>query len=168
MVTMRVAAVLLAVFVPVQAVPDFSGTWTLDPRQSTVTGGGTGGGRGGGCGAGGGVGLGPPPERLAITQDAESLIVEERGDRGVVRVRYGLTGQSRVNQVSIGGRGQAVGAAFRSKWDGSRLVTTIDVTTGPGLQLREVRYLRPDGAMVVETIIAGRGGRSAVYTRTPQ
>jgi hypothetical protein len=168
MVTMRVVSLLLAFSVFVQAVPDFSGTWTLDQKQSTVTGGGTGGGRGRGGGAGGGVGIGPPPERLAITQDAENLIVEERGDRGVTRVQYSLTGQSRVNQISIGGRGDAVGAAYRSKWDGSRLVTTIDVTAGQGVQLREVRSLRNDGAMVVETVIAGRGGRTAVYSKAPR
>jgi hypothetical protein len=165
--TKLITALLVSVAILAQTAPDFSGMWRLDPQQSTTSGGGTGGGRGRGNQTGGGVGLGPPPQRLVIKQDAETLSVEERGDSGVSHIQYGLAGQPKVNQVGLGGGGATAAGSYKSAWEGAKLVTTIGLSVGPqSRQLREVRFLRPDGAMVVETTVAGRGGRSTVYVRS--
>jgi hypothetical protein len=182
------AAILSLVFLA-QTHPDFSGVWMLDAEKSATAGGGTGGTRGAGDGTGGGVGLGPPPQQLSIKQDAQKLRVEQRGDRGTSTVVYDLAGKAEINQMPVGGGGNSMPASFRSKWEGAALVTAISVQVpmqsaggragggggrglgggrgfAPSLEIREVRFLTPDGTMIVETSAPGRGGaRATVYRK---
>ena len=153
--------------VAAQAPPDFSGTWKLDPNQSSAVGGGTGAGTGGGNSMGGGLGLGPSPETLTITQTATTLTIEQPGSR-VTKLVYRLDGRDSRGTMPAG-QGATRSATFKSAWKDGKLVTTM-ITEGPGgrglITYEETRYLTAEGTLVVETRDPSRGNlRRVVYRR---
>jgi hypothetical protein len=161
---------LTATTLVIPSVPDFSGTWTHDSGRSTSTGGGTGQKEHAGGGRGGGLGLGQVPDRLTIRQEAASLEVEEHRGAATSRIVYALDGRKGTNVVAAG---QSAGgsASYASVWEGQRLVTNITMPASPEgkgtATYQEVRYLASDGALVVETTMAGRANaRRVVYTRS--
>ena len=106
-----------------------------------------------------------PSDRLAIRQDREVLYVEERGNYGVSHMKYGLVAQPMIQPAD--GRIAPAIARSISRWEGTKLVTAIEVD---GYKLQQIRFLRPDGAMVVELRSLDRGsgsriGWSAIYIR---
>src|SRR5688500_3796386 len=146
---------------PPAEVPNFAGTWRLDPDATEPAGGGRGDARGvasgGGGGAGGGAGLGPPAEELIILQTDTTLTVREQRNTDMVQVVYRLDGKRTQNSMPIGS-GSTATAAYSTRWNGATLATSISRTMagrGPGtsVQYREERYLTPDGKMVVKTTI---------------
>jgi hypothetical protein len=148
--------------------PALTGTWTLDGDKTQAVGGGTGNRENAGGGRGGGLGLGVPAESLTIAQTKDRLIVDERRGTTTSRIVYRLDAGG-VENVVAAGRNAGTKATYRSRWQGSRLVTTIDLGSSPaGVTLRyeEQRWLEPDGTMVIETRRPGEPNlRRIVYRR---
>ncbi len=161
-------ALVLGLSAPAQAppVPDFAGTWTLDPAMSSSVGGGRGQGTGAGNQRGGGLGLGPSPSAITITQTAATITIEQKG-ASVSKVVYVPDGSAHQGKLPAGGGTRP--ATFRSTWQGNKLVTTItaDAPQGRGpVTYEEVRYLTPDGQLAVETRDLARGNsRRVLYRR---
>jgi hypothetical protein len=165
-VIMPLGALLLSAAVVAQAPPDFSGTWNIDPSQSTAQGGGRGQRRGSGGGMGGGLGLGESPTRLTIRQDQTTLTIEQRGTP-VSKLVYKLDGTETRNSVPAGPNRRD--GRFKSTWQGAKLVTSITTSAprGGSMTFVEERYLDANGALVVETSLPGEGrGRKVVYKRS--
>jgi len=182
--SMRVARTLFAIAAALAvatdalaqaAKPDLTGRWKLDPEATATTGGGrgdaSGNASGGGGREGGGIGLGPPADELTIQQNDTMLIVEpRRGDTDISVVRYRLDGKMTRNLMPIG-RGRTAEASYASRWNGPRLETSITRTISSrgnltDMRYRELLYLAPDGALVLETTVSGRpAGRKAVYRK---
>ena len=89
--------------------------------------------------------------------------IESRGQQGTSSIRYTFDDRPAANFMLVGGRGQAVAASYRSRWENARLVTRIDI---PDRQFRETISLNGAGEMLVETRISGRGGRTAIYRKS--
>jgi uncharacterized protein (TIGR02246 family) len=147
------------------AVPDFSGSWTIDPSRGTSAGGGLGGGTGGG----GGLGIGASADALTIAQDPSKVVVTERRGMEIARITYRLDGQATSNVIAAG-RNAGSMAVYASRWDGSRLVTTIKAPAEPDsrdtTEYQEVRWLNHQGAMVVDVTLPGRvNARHVVYVK---
>jgi hypothetical protein len=89
---------------------------------------------------------------VAITQTAETLIVEQRmGDRSRT-LTYRLDGSESTNTGLRGAEAKST-----SKWQGNSLVTdTTQIMEGLGrsatITSHEIRSMSPDGTMVVETV----------------
>jgi hypothetical protein len=152
----RVGIIAAAVFAVAsvafaQAKPDFSGTWTLDPEASGMPAGG-GAGAGGGGGRGGMMG-GP----VTIKQTADTLTIERTAGDAKVVTTYNLSGKEQENSMA-GRGGTPMVSKYVSKWDGSKLVTTVtrDGQNGPQVST-ETRSIE-GGNMVVETQSTGRDG----------
>lgn len=129
--------------------PDFSGTWTLDPEQSTMGGGRQGGGRMGG-------GMGP----MTVKQTADTLTIESqgRGDMTMTRT-YKLDGSE--SEVAMG----RMTAKATARWDGDKLVisTTSEGREGTPMTRTETWSLS-NGMLTIETAGA-RGGGKRVYKK---
>ena len=111
-----VLAVALAVVGYAQK-PDFSGTWTLDPEASGMTGGGGGGGmRGGG---------GP----MTVKQTATDISVERQGRNGATTTVYKLDG----SETEVAGRGGAM-MKVSAKLEGNKLTVTTKSDNGEQVQ----------------------------------
>jgi hypothetical protein len=142
-----------------QAKPDFSGTWTLDPEASSM-----GGAPGGG---GGGRGLMTGPITIKVAGDV--LTIERMQGEAKVVTTLNLAGQPTENQMA-GRQGATTTAKYVSKWDGSKLVTTI-TSEGPNgpLTRTETRSIE-GGTLIVETTRTGRDGNpmttKLVYKKT--
>ena len=145
-----------------QARPDFSGTWVEDEtrRLNLLT----------------GAPVPKPPagapvlpaSDTVITQTAGSFTTERKAFSTAVRYTYQLDGKESRNENG------ADTVITRSRWEGARLITegTRTSVTSQGentWDFREVRFLDPKGAMVVETThsISGKPTHSArvVYVR---
>lgn len=150
--------------------PDFTGRWTLSLQETTTSGGGRGdaSGRatGGGGGGGGGTGLGSPADELTVQQNDTMLIVAARRENVTDTLRYRLNGKTIENLMPVG-RGETAHANYSSRWNRARLETTISRKVGTrSIRYRELLYLTPDSALVVETDVVGSlGGRTAVYRK---
>src|SRR2546422_3654832 len=130
-----------------QAKPDFSGTWTYNAEKSDPPP-----QRGGGGGGGGGRGPGGP---ITIKQTATELSITSEGRQGPQTLTYKLDGSESSNEMM--GRGGAVTAKSKAKWDGSTLVieTTRDMG-GNMVTITEKRRLDSGGKeMIVETTNPG-------------
>ena len=121
---------------------------------------------GGGGRAGGGSGMGPPAQEVVIQQNDSTMTIEDLTSGRVLT--YGLDGRRTTNSLVVG-QGNFVQATYSSRWDKSKLVTTITRATPRGVEntyLREVRSLDDDGSMIVETTVTtGSGGRRTVYRK---
>lgn len=153
---------------PQAAKPDFTGRWSL---QETIVGGGgrgdaTGNATGGGGGGGGGTGLGSPADELTMQQNDTMLIIAARRLAVTDTVWYRLDGKT-IRNLMVVGRGETVHANYSSRWNRMRLETTIARKVGTrSIRYREILYLSPDGALVLETDVVGSlGGRKAVYRK---
>jgi hypothetical protein len=143
---------------------DVSGGGRGDPTTGRST--------GGGGGAGGGLGLGPPAPRVVVRQDATTVTIEEHRESGEPTVIViPLDGQRRINVVTFGG-GRRGPVECTAKWDRRTLVVTMirrfeqRGRVAAATEYREKRSLAADGAMRVETTVAGRPqGRTATYRR---
>jgi hypothetical protein len=148
--------------------PSFAGEWTLDAGASSANGGGRGAVDTPGGGRGGGLGLGPSAESLDIRQTAESLSIEERRGRETARMIYRFDRSESI--VLPAGRSAGTEAIALSRWQGSRLVTTITLpasAVGGATRYEETRWLEQDGTMVVEIRRPGDPNlRRTVYKRT--
>jgi len=158
--------------VGVEQRPNFTGTWTLDAAKSSAVGGGRGTVDTPGGGRGGGLGLGPAADSVTITQTTETLTIDERRGTATSRIVYRLDSTSGVN-VLAAGRNAGAKASSLSRWQGSRLVTTVTVATSPDVKqaitYEETRWLEPDGTMVVETRRPGEPNqRRSVYRAARQ
>jgi hypothetical protein len=122
--------------------PDFSGTWTLDPEASGMTGGGGGGGRG----------MGGP---MTVKQTADTLTVERQGRNGQMTMAYKLDGSE--SQITMG---QMTGKAT-AKWDGDKLVITTKTDNGESTQTWSLA-----GSTLTIERTGGRGPGKAVYKKT--
>lgn len=170
--TMSAFAAVCVVFltVAVQAPVDLSGTWIRDAARSSAAGGGRGAGGGNPTGGqGGGLGLGAAPDKVVITQRAQSLSIEEHRGSAVSRVVYRLDGVKSTNAISAG---RSAGASFTSTsvWKDGRLVTTITYPAGATgtdtVVMEEIRSIDRDGFLVVETTIKSQPNlRRTVYAR---
>jgi len=153
-----------------QARPDFTGRWTLSPQETSVSGGGrgdaSGNATGGGGRGGGGTGLGSPADELTVQQSDTMLIVATRRATVTDTVRYRLDGKAVRNLMAVG-RGETALANYSSRWTRARLETTISRKIGTRvIRYRELLYLSPDSALVLETDVVGSvGGRTAVYRK---
>jgi len=151
-----------------QGVPDLSGKWKLDARHSTAIGGARGRGAGGGGQRGGGLGLGPPADQLTITQDRISITIVERGAARSPRFVLRLDGEPAPRALPAGRGAPGPASTVTTMVDGR--ITTLVTMPAPGgrppLHYEEVRYLDPDGALVVEIAMTGRPNmRRVVYTK---
>lgn len=126
--------------------PDFSGTWTLDPEASGMTGGGGGGGRGGGRGM-----AGP----MTIKQTADTLSIETEGRNGPVTRAYKLDGSE--TDVQMG----QMSAKVSAKWDGDKLVITTKTENFEST----ATYSLSGGNLVIEST-GGRGAGKRVYKKS--
>jgi hypothetical protein len=162
------AAIVAVASVAFAQKPDFSGTWTIDPEASGMAAGGAA-GAGGGAGGGGarGMGGGGP---VTIKQTEDTLTIERTMGENKVVTTYNLAGKEQENARPGRGGGAATTAKYTSKWDGSKLVTTIVAEGANGPQTStESRWI--EGAtMVVETASTGRDGnpqtRKQVWKKT--
>jgi hypothetical protein len=142
-----------------QAKPDFSGTWTLDPEASSM------GGAPGGGGGGRGMMTGP----ITIKVAGDVLTIERMQGEAKVVTTLNLAGQPTENQMA-GRQGATMPGKYVSKWDGSKLVTTI-TSEGPNgpLTRTETRSIE-GGTLIVETTRTGRDGNpmttKLVYKKT--
>jgi hypothetical protein len=148
--------------------PSLEGEWTLDVSRSSATGGGRGQVDTPGGGRGGGLGLGPSAESLLVRQTSESLTVEERHGRETARIIYRFDRSESIELPA--GRNAGTQATALSRWQGSRLVTTITLpatAVGAATTYEETRWLETDGTMVVEIRRPGEPNlRRTVYRRT--
>ena len=115
--------------------PDFSGTWTLDPEASGMTGGGGAPGGGGGGGGRGGM-MGP----MTVKQTADTLSIERQGQNGPMTTTYKLDG----TETEVPARGGTAKAS--AKWDGSKLV----ITTKMGENDQVQTWSMEGGNLVIE------------------
>ena len=133
--------------------PDFSGTWTLDPEQSTMAGG----RQGGGGGRMGGGGMGP----MTVKHTADTLSIESQGRGGMTVTRtYKLDGSE--SEVQMG----RMTAKATAKWDGDKLVisTTREGQDGTPNTTTEAWSLA--GGMLTIEVTGGRGsGSKRVYKK---
>jgi hypothetical protein len=142
-----------------QAKPDFSGTWTLDPEASSM------GGAPGGGGGGRGMMTGP----ITIKVAGDVLTIERMQGEAKVVTTLNLAGQPTENPMA-GRQGATMPGKYVSKWDGSKLVTTI-TSEGPNgpLTRTETRSIE-GGTLIVETTRTGRDGNpmttKLVYKKT--
>ena len=152
----KIGAIVGSFLVPVIVLaqtPDFSGEWKLDSsrRFDAVS--------------PYGLHIESPSQRLVIRQDRQVLYVEEHGGYGVAHMKYGLVGQTIIQPAA--GQIDPVTVRSKSRWEGTKFVTTIEMSKRRELQ--QVRSLRPDGAMVVEmrTTLEGRSYLrwAAIYVR---
>jgi hypothetical protein len=150
-----IVALALAVAVPAFAqAPNFSGTWVRDAAKSDPMG-----GRGGG---GGGT---PMDVTLSIKQEGNTLTVERTVGENTQTITYKLDGSESKN---AGGRGGE--STYKSKWEGSKLVTEITRMGRGGTPTTSTEAMSiMDGALVIETTSAGREGgtqtRKQVYNK---
>jgi len=128
--------------------PDFSGTWTLDPEASGMTGGGAPGGGGGGGGRGM---MGP----MTVKQTADTLTIERQGPNGAITTNYKLDGTE--TEVPMGRGGTAKATA---KWDGSKLVISMKSDMGEQTQTWSV-----SGSTLTIDSTGGRGPAKRVYKK---
>jgi len=147
--------------------PSFHGEWALDGARSSATGGGRGAVDTPGGGRGGGLGLGPSAESLRIFHTAESLQIEERRGAASSRIIYSF---DRRDEIALSvGRNAGTTATMFSRWQGSRVVTTITLpatAVGGATTYEETRWLETDGSMVVEVRRPGEPNlRRTVYLR---
>lgn len=130
--------------------PDFSGTWTLDPEQSTM-----GGGRQGGR-MGGMMGMGA----MTVKQTADTLTIENEGRGGMTMTRtYKLDGSE--SEIQMG----RMAAKATAKWDGDKIVitTTREGRDGSPVTTTETWSLS-NGMLTIEST-GGRGGGKRVYKK---
>ena len=162
---------LVVCTVRAQSVPNFSGTWKIDPTRASAVGGGTGQGTGGngGNGMGGGLGLGPPADTIVIVQTAASLTIDEHRGAGIAHLVYALDGKASRNAMPAG---QSAGreAEYASVWNADRLMTTVSVLPTAdrtnSTQYLETRYIEKDGSMVLEIRAVGQSNmRHVVYVK---
>lgn len=147
-----------------QSKPGFAGTWKVDAAQSTGVGGGTGQRDNAGGGRGGGLGLGPSPERLVISEDATSVTIDEHRGAAVARIVLAFDGKP-VARAIAAGRSAGATASTVSKWEKTRLTTTVAMPGNPAVEYEEVRYLDL-GSLVVEIRQIGAPNmRRVVYVR---
>ncbi len=142
------AFLLMAVATAVASdpVPDFSGTWKLDPARGENLG-----------------MMSALQQTVVITQSKEALTLNEatdfQGQKSSREVRYDLSGAPVKNPGSMGGD-----AETSAKWAGSRLVvtwTTEGAVAGTKNERTETRSLSADGrTMTVESV--RRTGKAVV------
>ena len=168
---LTVAISVIATTLAAQAArPDFTGRWTLSPQETFASGGGRGDNRGnatgGGGGDGGGTGLSRPVDELTIQQNDTMLILAARRGAVTDTIWYRLDGKMVRNLMAVG-QGETVHASYSSRWSRARLETTIARKVGTrSIRYRELMYLSPDSALVIETDVVGSlGGRTAVYRK---
>lgn len=137
----------------VQAKPDFSGTWTLDPAKS-VMGGGPGGPPGGGAGRG-------PAGSVTIKQTTTELTREMTGRGGqTMTVTYKLDGSESTNTM-----GQMT-AKSKASWDGDKLVVkTTRETPNGSMETTETWSVDAGGKELTILSQSQRGERKMVYTK---
>ena len=164
-------AISIATIAEAQAArPDFTGRWTLSPQETSASGGGRGDARGnatgGGGGDGGGTGLGSPADELTIQQNDTMVIVATRRGAVTDTIWYRLDGKAIRNLMAVA-RGETVHANYSSRWSRARLESTIVRKVGTrSIRYRELMYLSPDGALMLETDVVGSlGGRTAAYRK---
>jgi hypothetical protein len=139
-----------------QTRPDFSGTWQMDVTRTRAY-------NQQGARSGGGGTMSAVGERAAtagaadvttvkVSQTPTALTVERVAGQVWPRVEYRLDG---AKSVSVNG---STTITMVSKWDGSRLVSegtsTTEFSDGSGSAsgtVKEVRWIEPDGVMVVES-----------------
>ena len=143
-----ILAVLFTVGAAAQTKPNFAGTWTLDPEKSTQMQGRQGGG-------------GNPPAPLTIAVDGTKMSITRTTQNGAVTTVYLLDGTVSKNMQPGRQGGEPTEVTYTSKWDGSKLVTTI---VNPRGTSTEARWIDTDGTMVVETTRTGQDG-NAVTTK---
>ncbi len=151
-------AVVAATIALAQAKPDFSGTWTLDLDKSE-TGAPPAGGPGGDR-PGRGQGL-PLDAKFLVKQTASELSIDQQVGGNSTVTTFKLDGSESVNTGMRGGQVKS-----KTRWDGNRLIveSTQTMNTPDGersLDTKEIRWLAPDGTMVVErTTVTPRGTRT--------
>ncbi|HEY0874021.1 MAG TPA: hypothetical protein VGD94_11150 [Vicinamibacterales bacterium] len=152
------AAILAIATVAYAQKPDFSGTWTLDPDASGMTGGG--GGRGGGRGM-----AGP----MVVKMAGDTLMVERQMGGNAVTTTYKLDGSESINKQTMG-RGEnarEVETKSTAKWDGSKLVISTQRPGMGGEMMTATETWSLEGGNLVIESTGGRGGGSKrVYKKT--
>ena len=134
------AALAAMLFLPVlsaQSLPDFSGTWTLDPARSQS------------------AQQGEPFKSVTfvIAQSVGQVRIEATRGNEKESVLYPLT----KSRASLGASGQS-----EAYWDGEQLVTVTQRTvSGQTVTVKEARTLGPGGTdMTVETTVIVQHGYS--------
>lgn len=146
-----VAIVLCLASQTARAHPDFSGTWVVDAARTA-----------------GADGL--PAAPVVITQTPDVLTIEQQSETRTRRIAFRLDGTESRNLVI------PFTVTTRSRWEAGRLVSEGTQTLIEGAApasssaFREVRWLEPDGTMIVETTRVSMPGtdaatRRVVYTR---
>jgi hypothetical protein len=169
-----VAAVAFA-----QAKPDFSGTWTLDPEASGMTGttgggapggappagtpppAGAPGGGGGGGGRGGGGALG---NGATIKQTADTLTIERTMGDNKITLTYKLDGTESKNTM-MGRGGTPTESVSVAKFDGGKLVITTKQDMG-GQMVETTQTWSLAGNVLTVDSTGGRGPQKRVYKKT--
>jgi hypothetical protein len=147
---------MVTTLVLAQTRPDFSGTWQMDVERTRAY-------NQQGPRSGGGGTMSAVGERAAtagsadvttvkIIQTPTALTVERIAGQVWPKVEHRLDG---AKSVSVNGR---TTITMVSKWDGTRLVSegtsTTEFSDGSGSvggSVKEVRWIEPDGVMVVES-----------------
>lgn len=149
-----IAAAMLAVAtVAFAQKPDFSGTWTLDPEASGMTGGGGGGGR---------MGRGAGP--MTVKQTADTLTIERTRGENKTATTYKLDGTESVNTMMMI-RGGEVEVKATAKLDGSKLVITEKRPGQDGNVMETTQTWSLDGGNLVIERSGGRGAAKQVYKK---
>lgn len=132
-------------------VPDFTGTWQLDPAKGQNLG-----------------MVAAIKQTITITQTATELKIAEasdfQGQKSERMVRYDLKGAPVVNEATMGGPNETV-----AKWDGGRLVvtwTSEGAVAGTKNVRTETRSLSADGrTMTVESVRGNNKPMVMVFDR---
>lgn len=139
------AVVLMATSVYAQT-PDFSGTWTLDAEKTAAANPNAGGG-----GRGGGGRMGGAPQ--VFKQDAKTLTITRTMGENQIVTTYNLDGSPSKNTTM--GRGGEVTVTATAKWDGAKLMVTMD-------NGQSATYAMDGAWLVVTTTRPGREGGPAM------
>ena len=152
--------------------PDFSGSWTLlnngaaGEVAATI--------EGRGNHPAGQLHVGGVPERLAITQEGETLKIEEHRSGPLLtrwnKIEYGLDGRPSISQFVIEPLRGARPSLVISKWDGNKFVSLIDVVVPIESEPRhysETLSISPEGILSVRIQRVGTpDSRTLFYRKT--
>ena len=147
--TVLLAAMVVAVSLSAQSVPNFAGKWTLVPDA------------GGGRGGFGGLG-----QSATIAQDAATLTITRSTQMGEFTSIYKLDGSESKNTLNM--QGNAIEQLSKTKWEGAKLIVNTSMSfDGNPVEVSMTMQLDPSGALIVESTRPDfQGGGAPVTTKT--
>jgi hypothetical protein len=143
MLSMFVAALLMAAAAAAQDKPDFAGTWKLaGEAPDTFT-----------------------PTQIVVAQDATVLTVTTTGQMGEFKTTYKLDGTAGPSPLVFDGN--TIDRTTKATWSGGKLtLSAASEMNGQAFEIKSVVSAGADGTMVVETTFPDfQGGGAPITTK---